>query len=49
MRGADVMTSEVITVDYSDPEKRALIIAAECIPGVQRVEDHMRPVPAYLV
>ena len=34
---------------YSDQEKRALIIAAECIPGVQRVEDHMRPVPAYLI
>jgi len=34
---------------YSDQEKRALIIAAECIPGVRRVEDHMRPVPAYLV
>jgi CBS domain-containing protein len=34
---------------YSDQEKRALIIAAECIPGVARVEDHMRPVPAYLV
>ena len=34
---------------YSDQEKRALIIAAESIPGVRRVEDHMRPVPAYLV
>ena len=28
----------------SDREKRALIVAAESIPGVRRVEDHMRPV-----
>ena len=34
---------------YSDQEKRALVVAAESIPGVRRVEDHMRPVPAYLV
>ncbi|HEY6983135.1 CBS domain-containing protein [Reyranella sp.] len=34
---------------YSDKEKRALIVAAESIRGVRRVEDHMRPVPAYLV
>jgi CBS domain-containing protein len=34
---------------YSDQEKRALIVASESIPGVRRVEDHMRPVPAYLV
>ena len=27
---------------YSEPEKRALIVAAENIPGVSRVEDHMR-------
>jgi CBS domain-containing protein len=33
----------------SEEEKRALVVAAETIPGVQRVEDHMRPVPAYLV
>ena len=26
----------------SEQEKRALVIAAENIPGVQRVEDHMR-------
>lgn len=32
-----------------DQEKRALVAAAESIPGVRRVEDHMRPVPAYLV
>jgi len=32
----------------SEQEKRALIVAAENIPGVRRVEDHMRPVPAYL-
>ena len=34
---------------YSDQEKRALVVAAENIPGVRRVEDHMRPVAAYLV
>jgi len=33
----------------SEQEKRALIVAAENIPGVRRVEDHMRPVPAYLL
>jgi CBS domain-containing protein len=32
----------------SDQEKRALVVAAENIPGVRRVEDHMRRVPAYL-
>jgi CBS domain-containing protein len=31
----------------SEQEKRALVVAAENIPGVRRVEDHMRPVPAY--
>jgi CBS domain-containing protein len=34
---------------YSEQEKRALVVAAEHIPGVRRVEDHMRPVPVYLV
>jgi CBS domain-containing protein len=34
---------------YSEEERRALIVAAENIPGVSRVEDHMRPVAAYLV
>jgi CBS domain-containing protein len=33
----------------SEQEKRALVVAAEGIPGVRRVEDHMRPVAAYLV
>jgi CBS domain-containing protein len=33
----------------SEQERRALIVAAEGSPGVRRVEDHMRPVPAYLV
>jgi CBS domain-containing protein len=33
----------------SAQEKRALLVAAENIPGVRRVEDHMRPVPAYLL
>jgi CBS-domain-containing membrane protein len=34
---------------FSEQEKRALVVAAETIPGVRRVEDHMRPVPAYLL
>jgi len=34
---------------YSEQEKRALLVAAENIPGVRRVEDHMRPVPTYLL
>ena len=34
---------------YSDQEKRALVVAAESIPGVRRIEDHMRSIPAYLV
>jgi CBS domain-containing protein len=33
----------------SEQEKRALVVAAENTPGVQRVDDHMRPVPAYLL
>jgi CBS domain-containing protein len=33
----------------SERERRALIVAAENIAGVRRVEDHMRPVPAYLL
>src|SRR5271169_5814083 len=33
----------------SEQEKRALVVAAETTPGVRRVEDHMRPVPAYLL
>ena len=33
----------------SEQEKRALVVAAENIPGVRRVEDHMRPAPAYLL
>jgi CBS-domain-containing membrane protein len=33
----------------SEQEKRALVVAAENVPGVRRVEDHMRPVPAYLL
>jgi len=33
----------------SEQEKRALIVAAENTPGVRRVEDHMRRVPAYLL
>jgi CBS domain-containing protein len=34
---------------YSDEEKRALIVAAENIPGVKRVEDHMRATGKYLI
>jgi CBS domain-containing protein len=33
----------------SEQEKRALVVVAENIPGVRRVEDHMRPAPAYLL
>jgi CBS domain-containing protein len=33
----------------SEQEKRAIIVAAENIPGVRRVEDHMRRVGAYLL
>jgi CBS domain-containing protein len=33
----------------SEQEKRALVVAAENTPGVRRVADHMRPVPAYLL
>jgi CBS domain-containing protein len=34
---------------YSEQEKRALVIAAENIPGVRRVEDHMRATGTYLL
>ena len=33
----------------SEQEKRALVVAAENVPGVRRVEDHMRPVQTYLL
>jgi CBS domain-containing protein len=33
----------------SDQERKALIVAAEGIPGVRCVKDHMRPVPTYLL
>ena len=33
----------------SEQEKRAIIVAAENIPGVRRVEDHMRRIGAYLL
>jgi CBS domain-containing protein len=33
----------------SEQEKRALVVAAENIPGVRRVEDHMRPVGVTLL
>ena len=33
----------------SEQEKRALVVAAENVPGVRRVEDHMRPVAVYLL
>jgi CBS domain-containing protein len=33
----------------SEQEKRAVGVAAENIPGVRRVEDHMRPAAAYLL
>ena len=53
MRATDVMTSKVMTVSEGD-SLTALAnydigaVAAENVPGVRRVEDHMRPVPAYL-
>src|ERR1700739_984172 len=34
---------------FSEQEKRALVVAAESIPGVRRVEDHMRRVGATLL
>jgi hypothetical protein len=33
----------------SEQEKQALRVAAKNIPGVRLIEDHMRPVPAYLL
>jgi osmotically-inducible protein OsmY len=33
----------------SEQEKRALVVAAENIPGVRRVEDHMRRVGTTLL
>jgi CBS domain-containing protein len=33
----------------SERERQALIVAAENTPSVRGVEDHMRPVPAYLL
>jgi osmotically-inducible protein OsmY len=33
----------------SEQEKRALVVAAENIPGVRRVEDHMRRIGATLL
>ena len=32
----------------SEQEKRALIVAAESIPGVRRVEDHLRRIDVTL-
>src|SRR5271166_3686109 len=57
-RWAEVSPANIIVKDrvvhlwssyISDQEKRALIVAAENIPGVRRVEDHMRRVPACLL
>jgi CBS domain-containing protein len=57
-RWAEVSPANIIVKDrvvhlwssyISEQEKQALRIAAENIPGVRRVEDHMRPVPAYLL
>jgi CBS domain-containing protein len=57
-RWAEVSPANVMVKDgvvhlwssyLSDREKRALVVAAENTPGVRRVEDHMRPVPAYLL
>jgi len=39
-----------VTARYlSEQEKRALVVAAENIPGVRRVEDHMRRVGTTLL
>ncbi len=55
---AEVSPANVIVKDgivhlwssyYSEQEKRALIIAAQNIPGVRRVEDHMRATGKYLL
>jgi osmotically-inducible protein OsmY len=52
-RWAEVSPANVIVKDgvvhlwssyLSEQEKRALLVAAENIPGVRRVEDHMRQV-----
>ena len=57
-RWAEVAPSNITVKDgvvhlwssyLSEQEKRALVVAAKNIPGVRRVEDHMRPVPAYLL
>ena len=52
-RWAEVSPANIIVKNrvvhlWSSKEKQALRIAAENSPGVRRVEDHMRPVPAYL-
>jgi osmotically-inducible protein OsmY len=57
-RWAEVSSANVTVKDgvvhlwssyLSEQEKRALVVAAENTSGVRRVEDHMRPVPAYLL
>jgi len=57
-RWAEVSPANVIVKDgivhlwssyLSEREKRALVVAAENIPGVRRVEDHMRRVGATLL
>ena len=52
-RWAEVSPANIIVKNrvvhlWSSKEKQALRIAAENTAGVRRVEDHMRPVPAYL-
>ena len=56
-RWAEVSPANIIVKDgvvhlwssyLSEPEMRALVVAAENIPGVRRVEDHMRRVGATL-
>ena len=57
-RWAEVSPANIIVKDgivhlwssyLSEQEKRALVVAAESIPGVRRVEDHMRRVGATLL
>jgi len=57
-RWAEVSPANVMVKDgvvhlwssyLSEQEKRALVVMAEIIPGVRRVEDHMRRVGATLL
>ena len=34
---------------FSDHERRALVLLAQNLPGVRRVESHVRPIPTHLL